>query len=62
MVDSKSDEWKIQDELGTSGGLLKEDRNQHVGAPAGSSWNNLSSKKIMLVLDFKPETKIYAQI
>lgn len=31
MVDSGGREWKTQDELGTSGGFLKENRSQAAG-------------------------------
>lgn len=35
VVDSRSEERKMQDELRISGGLLKEDRGQLDGAPNG---------------------------
>lgn len=62
LVDSSGEEWYIQDEFGTSGGLLKETRSQLDGASNGEGWNNLRCKKIILVLDLKLENKIYTLI
>lgn len=35
VVDSRDEDWKTQDEPGTSGGLLKEDRSKPDGALNG---------------------------
>lgn len=59
MVDSRGEEWKTQGELGTSGGLLKKDRDDPMGFLMVKTGTISAARKIAVVLNFEPENKIY---